>query len=65
MTKAFSETFFTVQEAKDMASPALEIAQKTKDVGLQLWAALLIAGNWLVIAADSLDCCLRLTADVW
>ena len=32
-----------------MASPALEIAQKTKDVGLQLWAALLLAGNWLVI----------------
>jgi len=34
-----------------MASPALEIAQKTKDVGLQLWAALLIAGNWLVLFA--------------
>jgi len=34
-----------VQEAKDMASPALEIAQKTKDSGLQLWAALLIAGS--------------------
>jgi len=49
-----------------MASPALEIAQKTKDVGLQLWAALLIAGNWLGIAADKvLTVVLRLTADVW
>lgn len=32
----------TRKEAKDMASPALEIAQKTSDVGLQMWAALLV-----------------------
>lgn len=28
-----------------MASPALEIAQKTNDVGLQVWAALLLKGE--------------------
>jgi len=28
-----------------MASPALEIAQKTSDVGLQVWAALLVEGE--------------------
>lgn len=28
-----------------MASPALEIAQKTSDVSLQMWAALLVKGN--------------------
>lgn len=28
-----------------MASPALEIAQKTSDVGLQMWAALLVKGE--------------------
>ena len=28
-----------------MASPALEIAQKTSDASLQIWAALLIKGQ--------------------
>ena len=28
-----------------MASPALEIAQKTSDAGLQMWAALLLKGE--------------------
>lgn len=41
-----------------MASPALEIAQKTSDVGLQMWAALLVKGEVFSVAEYFINCIL-------
>ena len=50
-----------------MASPALEIAQKTNDASLQIWAALLIKGQVFSVQEYQLIHLVnfRPAADVW
>lgn len=47
-----------------MASPALEIAQKTGDVGLQLWAGLLVKGEMFSIVKYLMISAIMLLSDL-